>query len=166
MASMKIGIVLLCSLLYCLSASAGQIKEHPTPADTAQTLREMGVTLNELNDPCSGLASVEWGFERAEGLHKNIDGLKTLLKSWDSIEQVRPQELPLASDMFSIYTSFLNIRNWCEGLADQQGKEDSSISNNQMATKILKALAKSVTVLEDLDPAIYDAITKLEKKTR
>ncbi len=158
------GQSLLFFLLVCLplfGQESTQIKDHPTTEDVASTFKRMASVLDDIDEPCSKLAANDYPIDVAFGLHSSIGTQRDILKSWDQL--LSRKVMPPAKELFTIYTGFIDEIKSCENLANSQSnKSDNSRFNTELATRIIRALIPAVKLPSALEPAIYDAISKLE----
>jgi DNA-binding transcriptional regulator YbjK len=137
-----------------------QYKEHPSAADVAIIFRDMALTIDRMQEPAAQLAATQWNFQRAEVMHNKMQQLKSMLQEW--IPLLDKQQMPAASDLYTAYTLFRDTEGDCEILA--QNADQQSTANAKNATVLLRSLTSSVTLATALDPAVYDAILKLERQ--
>jgi len=139
-------------------------KAHPEPEDVMTILKDISITLNNIEEPATQLAASQWSFAHAQGLHQRIESLKSVANTWAVIME-KGHEMPAASDLFTIYSQFIDVQATCESLATAiRDSNKYGTVDLKNAKTIFDSLATAQSLPPALEPAVYDSILKVEQQ--
>ena len=93
---------------------------HPKAADLAAALQTIDVVFTRIEKPLTTLSADRDGATLSAGLQARLDGVRDVSRKWSAIITVSSgKEMPIASDLFFIYTEGLDIESYGDRLASR-----------------------------------------------
>ena len=139
---------------------------HPTASDLADAMRSISVVITQIDPPLTALANQFNSDQTSTAMHVRRMHVRELAVQWASIITISEgREVPLASDLFTIYSEMLNLQSYSSSLTrmDRLGQQTSLLED---ATKVTRGQTELLNSVETLMYAVADQIDSQEKNCR
>lgn len=158
-------LLILCLLFLpaLVIGQSAQVSVHPTVEQTAAVLHTISAIVGQNQENARSLSLHFDGPQIASGLEEQTKALIDISNKWGSIITVsQGKQMPLASDMFTLYTSLSDFLAYSESVTreDRFRGGDTSLANQ--AVSLVRAQSQLMAARETLRYALADQIDRQE----
>jgi hypothetical protein len=157
-------MVLSASILMGLAPSEAQ-NVHPSPSDLARAFETIDVVLARIADPLNSVSSALSQADAGKNRQRLNDSVQGVVHRWAAIVTVsNGRELPVASDLFFIYTEMLDLQSYIDSVTNDKRMPEQPRDIMVAATALVRANGELLPVIETLRYAAADRIDAEEAR--
>lgn len=159
-------MVISASILMGLASGQAQ-NVHPSPSDLTRAFENIDIVLARIADPLNTVSSALPEADAGINQQQTDDSLQSLSRRWAAIMTVsNGKELPVASDLFTIYTEVLDLGSYIDAVTSDKRIPNQPPNVVIAATALLKANTELLSVIQTLRYAAADRIDAEEARCR
>jgi hypothetical protein len=156
---------LMVLILMGLASGRAQNPDHPSPPVLARAFETVDVVLARIADPLISVSSALSQGDTGKNQRKLDDSVQSMAHQWAAIVTVsNGKELPVASDLFFIYTEMLDLQSYMESVTQEERIREQPRSVLDAAVVLIKAQTELLPVIETLRYAAADRIDAEEAR--